>query len=142
MTMSTHEDLIRSDDVKGSSNRSFGVVFAVVFAVIGLWPLIGAGPVRLWALAVSLVFLLLAFIAPKTLAPLNRLWLKFGLLLHKVVNPVIMAVMFFLVITPTALVVRLIGKRLLQTSFDREAASYWIERDPPGPDPADMQNQF
>ena len=142
MKASFHEKLTRSEEVKGSSNRSFGMVFAVVFAIIGFWPLISSGSVRLWVLALALVFLSLALFAPKTLTPLNRLWLKFGLLLHKVVNPVVMAVMFFVVITPTALVVRFLGKRLLDKSFDPDAESYWIHREPPGPEPADMKNQF
>ena len=142
MTASFHEKLTSSDEVKGGSNRSFGLVFAVVFAVIGFWPLIWSGSPRIWALTIALVFLALAIVAPAILAPLNRLWLKFGLLLHKVVNPLVMGLLFFFVITSTAIVVRLLGKRLLDTAFDPNAESYWIYRDPPGPEPVDMKNQF
>ena len=139
---SFHESFTRSDEVKGSSNRSFGLVFAGVFAIVGLWPLYETGDVRIWALAAGAVFLIAAFAKPDILAPLNRLWLKFGLLLHKIVNPVIMGILFFLTVTPIALISRVVGKKFLQTTFDSEVESYWIMREPPGPEPEDMSNQF
>lgn len=139
---SFHENLIRSDEVKGSSNRSFGLVFACVFAIIGIWPLYASGSVRLWALAVAAGFLIAALAKPEILAPLNKLWLKFGLLLHKIVNPVIMGFLFFITITPIALIQRARGKKFLHTTFDSGAESYWIMREPPGPEPEDMNNQF
>ncbi len=137
-----HESFRERDAVKGSSNRSFGVVFAVVFAIIGLFPLIGGSSVRWWSLIVAGVFLALAFAAPKLLSPLNRLWMRFGLLLHRIVNPLVMALLFFLVVTPIALLMRLFGKRPLHLETEPDAQSYWIPRDPPGPEPETMKQQF
>ena len=105
-----HEKFRLSGEVKSSSNRSFGFVFAVVFALIGMWPLIGGHAARLWALAIAAAFLLIALVRPKLLAPGNRLWTRFGLVLHRVVNPLIMGLIFFLAVTPTALVMRALGK--------------------------------
>jgi hypothetical protein len=130
------------NEVKIGSERSFGLVFAGFFALVGLWPLFGGETPRLWALGLGGVFLLLAFLAPKTLAPFNRLWFRFGLLLHKIVNPLVMALMFFVVIMPIGLLMRLVGKDPLRLRFDREAKSYWIPRDPPGPPPESLKNQF
>ena len=138
----THERLVREEKVQGSSNRAFGVVFTVVFAIIGLWPLIGDGTVRVWSLAISLTFLALALLWPVVLTPLNRLWTRFGLLLHHIVNPIIMGLLFYLVVTPTGLVMRMLGKDLLRLRFDPQAKSYWIERQPPGPAPETMKDQF
>lgn len=143
-----HENLARDEDVEVGSERSFGLVFAVVFAIIGLWPLTGAfgdegaGPLRLWALGIAAVFVVLAFAAPKALKPLNLIWFKFGMLLHKIVNPLVMGLLFFVTVTPIALIMRIRGKDLLSMKFDPEADSYWIERDPPGPAPETMSKQF
>ena len=137
-----HESYERSEDVHGSSDRSFGIVFAVVFCVIGLLPLAFGGGARLWSLGVGVAFLLVAVVAPAVLAPLNRLWLRFGLLLHRIVSPLVLGIMFFVVITPMALVMRALGKDLLRLRFDRAAASYWIDRTPPGPPPESMKDQF
>lgn len=137
-----HESYRDRDAVKGSSNRSFGIVFSIVFAVIGLFPLIGGAAPRWWALAIAGLFLLAALAAPKLLAPLNRLWMRFGLLLHRIVNPLVMALLFFLVVTPIALLMRLFGKRPLHLKTDPDAATYWIPRDPPGPQPETMKQQF
>ena len=138
----THESFREGDAVKGSSNRFFGIVFAVVFAIIGLFPLIDGSSVRWWSLIVAGVFLALAFAAPKLLSPLNRLWMRFGLLLHRIVNPLVMALLFFLVVTPIALLMRLFGKRPLHLETEPDAQSYWIPRDPPGPEPETMKQQF
>ena len=138
----THERIQRDEEVKGSSDRAFGLTFAVVFAALAgfsVWRGGGSWPYTSCAAA---VFALLAMVAPSLLAPLNRVWLKFGLLLHKVTSPLILGLMFFLVVTPTALVLRLLGKDLLHLKGDREAPSYWIERRPPGPSPDSMPNQF
>ena len=138
-----HEHLEAHGEVKISSERSFGMVFATVFAIVGLFPLTGpGGQIRFWALGVALAFLVLGFIAPNVLAPLNRLWAKFGLLLHHIMNPLIMGLIFFLAVTPTALIMRAMGKDPLRLRLDRGARSYWIERDPPGPAPETMKNQF
>jgi hypothetical protein len=137
-----HESYERRDDVRGSSDRSFGIVFAVVFAVIGLLPMMFGGGVRAWALAIGAVFLLLALALPRSLAPLNRLWLRFGLLLHKAVSPIILGIMFYGAVTPIGLLMRALGKDQLRLKFDRQAASYWIERVPPGPPPESLKDQF
>ena len=138
----THELFDRTEPVQGSSDRAFSIVFTVVFALIGLWPLPWGDGVRWWALGIAAVFLLAALIIPKTLAPLNRDWMRFGLLLHKIVNPVIMGLVFFLTVTPTALIMRALGKDPLRRRLDKEATTYWIDRDPPGPDPDSMPRQF
>lgn len=137
-----HEDYARQDEVTSGSERSFGLVFAAVFAVIALWPLIDGGAARLWSLAVAGGLLLVAVVAPRLLAPLNRLWFRFGLLLNRVVNPLILGMLFFTTITPIAVIMRLAGKDPLRRRFDGGAKSYWIERRPPGPEPETMRLQF
>ena len=137
-----HESYERPEDVRGSSDRSFGMVFAVVFALIGLLPLAFGGALRLWALLVAAAFLGIALAVPSLLAPLNRLWLRFGLLLHRIVSPLILGIMFFLVVTPMGLLMRALGKDPLRLRFDRHAASYWIDRVPPGPEPESLKDQF
>lgn len=139
---SFHEDFGREAPTKAGSERAFGFVFAAVFAIIGLWPLIAGGPPRLWALSVAGAFLLVALLFPKALGPLNRLWFKFGLLLHRVVSPLVMGFLFFVAVTPVALIMRLLGKDVLNLRFQRGAKSYWIERTPPGPAPDTMRRQF
>jgi hypothetical protein len=137
-----HETYTRDEQVDGPSDRSFGLVFAAIFALIGLLPLLfGRGP-RVWALAAAGLFLLAALAFPPVLAPLNRLWLKFGLLLHRFVSPIALGIMFFLVITPMGLVMRAMGKDFLRLRLDPAADSYWIERKPPGPAPESLKNQF
>ena len=137
-----HEDFGRTQQVKGGSNRAFGIVFAVVFVIIGLWPLLGGAGVRLWSLIIAGLFVAVAFLKPDILQPLNNLWTKFGLLLHKIVSPLIMGLIFFTTVVPTGLIVRLLGKDLLGLKLHPEQASYWIERNPPGPAPETMKNQF
>lgn len=139
-----HEDLSREDKVKGGSDRSFGFVFAVVFLLIALWPLIGSWTafemIRLWALAISMVILLVALVVPRILAPANRLWIKFGLLLNRIVSPIVLGVMFFVVLTPVALFMRLRGKDLLNLRHDTEKETYWVSRTDDVP--SSMNNQF
>jgi hypothetical protein len=137
-----HESFDREEDVRGSSERSFGLVFAAVFLVIAALPLAFGGGVRLWSLGVAALFALAALAAPRVLAPLNRVWLKFGLLLHRVVSPIVLGIMFFLVITPIGLLMRALGKDPLRLRFDRGAATYWIAREPPGPPPDSFTDQF
>lgn len=141
-SVSHHEDLDRQEEIKGSSDRSFGLVFTVVFAIIGLWPLLDSGAPRWWSLAISAGFLGVSIVRPAVLAPLNKLWTRFGLLLHHVVNPIVMGILFFVVITPMALVFKATGKDILNLRLDSDAKSYWIERRPPGPAPETMKNQF
>jgi hypothetical protein len=125
-----------------ASNRSFGVVFTVFFGIIGLLPLLGAHSVRVWALVLSGVFMVLTLVAPGYLAPLNRLWARFGALLHRIVSPIALAVLFFLVVTPIALLMRILGKDPLRMRLDPQAQSYWIVRDPPGPKSDSLKDQF
>jgi len=136
------ENFERDEPAHGSSDRSFGLVFTGVFLVIGLAPLLHDRPMRIWSLAVAAAFLAVALGRASLLAPLNRLWTRFGLLLHRVVNPIVMGVIFYLAITPFGLAMRLLGKDPLRRGFDRAAASYWIDRTPPGPAPQSMSHQF
>ncbi|NJD35703.1 MAG: hypothetical protein FIA96_12880 [Betaproteobacteria bacterium] len=138
-----HEHTPRhTSQIQSSSDRSFGFVFAAVFLIVALYPLLHASGIRLWAVVVSGMFLLLAALAPHVLAPANRLWTKFGVLLHNIVSPIALGILFFLVVTPTALLMRLFGKDPLRLRFDPAADSYWIKRDPPGPPPDSLSNQF
>jgi len=137
-----HEDLNREQEVEGSSDRSFGVVFAVVFLVIAAWPLWHGEPLRWWAVAVAAVFALIAAVRPSLLAGLNRQWMKLGILLGKVVSPIALGLLFYGVITPIGAMLRLAGKDPLRLKFDRGTDSYWIRRAPPGPPPDSMTNQF
>jgi predicted membrane metal-binding protein len=138
----THERLADDGFVKGSSDRSFGIVFAVVFLLIALGPIVTGGSVRWWSLAVALVFGVLAAIRPGLLAPINRLWLGLGLLLNRIVSPLVMALLFYLIITPFAFFMRLTGKDPLRLKYDPEVRSYWIARVPPGPPPETITNQY
>jgi hypothetical protein len=125
-----------------SSERSFGFVFAAVFLIIALYPLLHAQEIRIWAIVASGIFLLLATLIPRILSPANRAWTKFGLLLHKIVSPLALGILFLLVVTPTGLLMRLFGKDPLRLRFDPAADSYWIKRDPPGPYADSLKNQF
>jgi hypothetical protein len=138
-----HEKIVSHDDREPPSAKNFGLTFCVVFGVIALWPLVfrSESP-RYWALALGLAFAAVAYLAPHLLKPLNLLWFKLGLLLHKSVNPLVLGIMFLLFITPIAIVLRLLGKNLIPLTFDRGKASYWIERSPPGPAPDSLRNQF
>ena len=126
------------DDIKISSNRSFGIVFFIVFLIIALYPLINGQDLRLWSLVVSLIFLVLGLLDSKVLAPLNKLWFKFGILLGKIISPIIMGIIFFFVVTPIALLMRLIGKDVLNLKYNKNK-SYWIEKNGPK---SKMKNQF
>ncbi len=130
-------------DVKRGSDRGFGITFAIVFALLGgyftaVTPL-AAGP---WLLGISGAFLAVAFIRPVTLRPLNVFWFRLGLLLHKIVSPLVMGLMFFLVITPFAIVMKLAGRDHLRLKFDAEQESYWVKREVPGPSPESFKKQF
>lgn len=140
--MQTHEDLSRAQTVKKSSDRFFGLTFFVVFLILALAPLLWLGTIKPIALGIALAFLAVSLVVPAWLAPLNRLWLKFGELLHRITSPVILGIMFFGVITPVGWLMRLAGKDLLRMKFDRDAPSYWIRREPPGPDKTSLKRQF
>jgi len=126
------------DDVKISSNKSFGIVFFIVFLLISTYPLINDESVRIWSLVVSLIFLILGIINSNILSPLNKLWFKFGIFLGKIISPIIMGIIFFLVVTPIGLIMRLIGKDVLNLKYSNHK-SYWIEKTGPK---SKMKNQF
>ena len=140
--MNTHEELTRKHAVRGSSDRSFGLVFSAFFVFIGVSPLWKHHQLRPWALVLAGLFLLVAILRPAWLHPLNRIWINLGLLLGRVVNPVVMGLLFFLVVAPTALIFRFLGKDPLRLARDASVRSYWIDRHPPGPSPQTMSNQF
>lgn len=137
-----HESIGRNLETQASSDRSFGFVFAAVFAIVALWPLWGGGPVRWWSAAIAAGFAALAIIRPGVLRPANILWARFGALLHSIVSPIVLGFMFFVVITPLALVMRVLGKNPLPLRYDRTLASYWIERQPAGEQASTMRDQF
>ena len=124
--------------IKTSSNKSFGIVFFIVFLFIALYPLINDSDIRYWSLIVSLIFLILGLINSIILTPLNRLWFKFGILLGKIVSPIIMGIIFFLVVTPIGLLMRILGKDLLNLKYTKNK-SYWIEKNDAK---SKMKNQF
>ena len=127
------------DEVKLGSNRSFGIVFFIVFVLIAIYPLINQGEVRIWSLIISFLFLFLGILNSKILTPLNKLWFRFGLFLGKIISPIIMAVIFFLVVTPIGLLMRLFGKDVLNLKLNKKKTSYWIEKVGPK---SKMKNQF
>ena len=134
---------IASDEpVVMGSDRGFGLVFTLVFLVVSLFPLLRGEPPRWWSLAGAGVLLVVTLVKAEWLTPLNRVWFRFGLLLHRLVNPIILAVIYFAVVTPTGLLMRALGKDPLRLRFDPNAESYWLYRDPPGPEPESMKNQF
>ena len=126
------------DEIKIGSNRSFGIVFFIVFVLIAIYPLINQEEVRIWSLIISFLFLFLGLLNSKILTPLNKLWFKFGILLGKIISPIIMGIIFFLVVTPTGLIMRILRKDLLNLKFNN-SKSYWIEKTGPK---SKMKNQF
>ena len=140
--MPTHEDFSRTHEVKASSNRSFGWVFTAVFLIIAMWPLVSGGIVRWWSLFVAAAFALVTVAVPKTLALPKRLWLRFGLLLNRIISPVALAILFYIVVTPVGVLMRVLGKDNLRLRRDHLNTTYWIKREPPGPKPDSMNHQF
>lgn len=141
-SLSDHHEFRSHLEIKTSSNRSFGLVFSAVFALLGAaswyksgawWPVHGI---------VAAAFLLLAIIRPAALAGPNRLWTKLGLLLSRVVSPIVMGIIFFVIFMPIGIILRWRGKDLLRMKFDKAASTYWIVREPPGPAPDSMGEQF
>ena len=126
------------DDIKIGSNKSFGIVFFVVFLLISLYPLLNNESIRLWFLVASVIFLILGILNSKILSPLNKLWFKFGIFLGKVISPIIMGIIFFLVVTPIGFIMRLLGKDVLNLKYSNNK-SYWIEKSGPK---SKMKNQF
>ena len=130
MTTALHEDFKRTADAPKASERSFGFVFSAVFALVAVLPLLDRHPVRWWAVGVAALFLTLALLAPRALALPNRLWMKFGELLHHIVSPVVMSLLFIVAVVPTALILRMMGRDPLRLKFDKKAVTYWQKREP------------
>ena len=126
------------DEIKIGSNRSFGIVFFVVFLLISIYPLINEGNIRYWSLMISFIFLILGFLNSKILTPLNKIWFKFGILLGKIISPLVMGMIFFFVVTPIGLLMRIFKKDLLNLKFNSNK-SYWIKKTEPK---SKMKNQF
>ena len=126
------------DEIKRSSNRSFGIVFFIVFLIIALYPLINNEQIRVWSVIISLIFLVLGLLNSIILTPLNKLWFKFGLLLGKIFSPVVMGIIFFFVVTPTGFFLRIFGKDVLNLKYNSEK-SYWTKKTGPK---SKMKNQF
>ena len=138
---STHESY-QQGEIKLGSDRGFGVTFSVVFGIIGsigIWR--GFGIPMVW-FGAAIAILIVSIAKPNLLHPLNKIWHQFGLLLGRITTPIVMGLLFFVAVTPTGLVMRMLGKRTLELTFDAKADSYWIPRDPPGPDPQSMKQQF
>ena len=126
------------NDIKIGSNRSFGLVFFIVFFIISIYPILNNGDIRIWSLILSFVFLILGLLNSKILSPLNKIWFKFGIFLGKIISPLIMGAIFFLVVTPIGLIMRLLRKDILGLKFNNNK-SYWIEKTGPK---SKMKNQF
>ena len=132
-------EIVSHISTEQSPEKSFGIVFSIVFLIVSLYPLINSEGLRIWALVVSIIFFLLAFLAPKILVLPNKLWFKFGLLIGSIVAPIVMAFVYFVTVLPTGLIMRLLGKDLLKQKLDKNAKSYWVKRSEPM---GSMKNQF
>ena len=115
--------------IKISSNRNFGLVFFAVFLIVGIWPLTSGESIRIWSTTISVIFLILGLLNSKLLTPLNKLWSKLGIILGIIISPIAMGVVFFLVVTPIGLVMRILGKDLINIRYNKKIKTYWIDRD-------------
>jgi len=140
--ISPHENWSPEKAAKAASDRTFGLVFTAFFAIVALQPLRRHHPVRGWAFVLSAIFCFVALVAPKALAPLNRIWTALGALLHRVTNPIILGILFYFIFTPLGWLLRRMDKSTLRLTWVKDAASYWIVREPAGPEPGTMSNQF
>ena len=131
--------MLHKSKIKMSSNRNFGLVFFMVFLILGLWPIKSGGEIRIWLVAISLIFLILGMMKSRLLTPLNQLWFRFGMILGVIIAPIIMGAVFFLVVTPIGIVMSIMGKDPLNKKHDKKKETYWIKRrTSPGP----MKRQF
>jgi saxitoxin biosynthesis operon SxtJ-like protein len=137
-----HERTEYAEDFQGSSDRVFGLVFSAFWSVVGLAPLTKGSPTRVWAVVLAAAFLVISLIMPTLLGPLNQLWQRFGRLLRKVTNPIVMAILFFSTVVPFGVIMRLLKRDVLRLEWERESVTYWIPRNPPGPRPDSMKDQF
>ena len=130
---------MKKKEIKISSNKSFGIVFFVIFLVVALWPLINEGEIRIWSIVISIIFLFLGLINSKILTPLNKLWFRFGILLGNVFSPIAMGIIYFGVITPIGILMKLIGKDILNLKQNKKSSTYWIKKEKVI---SNMKNQF
>jgi hypothetical protein len=137
-----HEDFSRAEKIEGSTDRGFGLVFAAFFALLGIIGYWHNSPRWYFWIGLALATLLVSITVPWVLAPFNWLWTRLGLMLFKVISPLALAVIYYGIMTPMSVVLRLGNKDILRRKYDRQSASYWIARQPPGPDPESMKNQF
>jgi len=138
-----HEDYGRTHTQNsGGSDRSFGLLFAVLFAVVGLWPLMNGRPPRMTAVVVGVLFATVALLRPSLLRRPKQLWMRLSLLLARITNPIVTTLLYAIAITPLGVVRRMAGKDPLRLRQNKAAVSYWIDRTPPGPDPKGMTAQF
>lgn len=137
-----HEDFHREQKIEGSSDRAFGIVFAVVFTLIAAWPLLHGAGLRVWPLATAIAFALVAWLRPTLLAQLNRWWMNLGVFLGKVVSPAALGILFYAVLVPIGFLMRVTSKDPLRLKREADASTYWIPRTPPGPPPDSMTKQF
>jgi len=142
MTNSTHETYSREETVVAGSDRSFGFVISAVLAVVTIVGVWRGGAFWPWTLGLAAALLAAALLYPAALKPLNRWWFRFGLLLHKIVSPIVMAFLYFCTVLPTGIAMRIFGKDILRLKRQPQAESYWIVRRPPGPAPDSMKDQF
>ncbi len=129
-------------ETRMGSERSFGIVFAIVFTIIAFFPMLGDGNPFWWSLAIASVFLALGLIRPSTLRPLNVVWFKFGLLLNRIISPIVIGLLFFVTVVPTGLIIRLMGGDLLKKKLDPNAQTYWIPVDKENAPQSSMRKQF
>ena len=116
------------DEIKIGSNKSFGIVFFIFFLIISLWPIKNGGNLNIWLFSISIIFLILGVINSKLLKPLNFIWFKFGLLLGSIISPIVMSIIFFLVVTPTSILIKLFNKDILNLKKNKKKKTYWIEK--------------
>ena len=126
------------EKIKLPSNRNFGIVFSIVFLIIAIWPILNQNEIRIWSMIISLIFLILGLINSKLLSPLNKAWFKFGLILGSVIAPIVMGIVFFLVVTPTGLIMKVLGKDILGLKRNKNN-TYWLEKDNSN---NNLKNQF
>ena len=129
---------MKNQKIKIGSNRNFGIVFFIVFLIIAFWPLLNSNEINYWSLAISITFLILGWANSKILTPLNKIWFKFGILLGNVIAPIVMGIIFFLIVTPTSIIMKILGKDLLNLKKNNNN-SYWIEKSNQN---SKMKNQY
>ena len=131
--------IVKNNNIKISSNRSFGIVFFIFFLIVSLWPILNNESIRIWALVISSIFLILGLKNSNLLSPLNKLWFKFGIFLGNFISPIVMGAVFFLVVTPIGFIMRFSGKNLLRLNKEKNRNTYWLKKDKYN---SSMKNQF